>query len=514
MGKLSGLLAGIGKARGAIAGAAAVGYSDESEGSFIGKAAKTFNWAAHKLAKDMEGAGATRDQIWKATGEQFGTPLYRGPDGLWRQEISDRFDIDDELLEVGARWDRDNIDALLNGKVKGITQPMAMKHEELYAAYPDMETTSLETSAGFHGERGSYSPDRDVVSINPERLSRAVYPETTKDLTDPLSTNLHELQHAIQYKEGYAKGGNPSTVQHDYYDDLRTRYSQSGGYQLTVRSEELWHDYGNWARIDHIQSMQNIKQPRQLFNSSYYYEYSDELRKHLGAPPKRGKERLEWAQDAGRWIAEQIKSSLDWRQLDLAETVGNDRDLVKKNLRSLQGKINRLPKDQLQEARNLRNEMEKYDPYEKGHLSMDDSFQMYKRLTGEAEARNVQTRLPMSMQERIAKPPWQTLDVPENELINKFRMGLPLTAGAGLSTAALISPEQAEAAGLPPASTGTMEAQPVPAFGQAANYLDSVELPAIGRPFEGVAEWARGVGYQDSYWNRLKRAAKGALDLM
>jgi hypothetical protein len=44
----------------------------------------------------------------------------------------------------------------------------------------------------------------------------------------------------------------------------------------------------------------------------------------------------------------------------------------------------------------------------------------YKRLYGEAEARNVQSRLNMTPEERRATPPWQTLDVPEDQLITKY----------------------------------------------------------------------------------------------
>lgn len=48
---------------------------------------------------------------------------------------------------------------------------------------------------------------------------------------------------------------------------------------------------------------------------------------------------------------------------------------------------------------------DKYEPYGK-----------YKRLLGEAEARNVQTRMDFSPQQRRATPPWETLDVPESEI--------------------------------------------------------------------------------------------------
>ena len=48
---------------------------------------------------------------------------------------------------------------------------------------------------------------------------------------------------------------------------------------------------------------------------------------------------------------------------------------------------------------------DKYEPYGK-----------YKRLLGEAEARNVQNRMDFSPQRRRATPPWETLDVPESEI--------------------------------------------------------------------------------------------------
>lgn len=48
---------------------------------------------------------------------------------------------------------------------------------------------------------------------------------------------------------------------------------------------------------------------------------------------------------------------------------------------------------------------------------LEDSYRQYQRLAGEAEARNVETRMNMTPDERRAKPPWSTLDVPEDELI-------------------------------------------------------------------------------------------------
>ena len=51
------------------------------------------------------------------------------------------------------------------------------------------------------------------------------------------------------------------------------------------------------------------------------------------------------------------------------------------------------------------------------------AFDEYKKLAGEAEARNVQARMNMSMDERIALPPWLTQDVPTDQQIVRFGDG-------------------------------------------------------------------------------------------
>ena len=67
------------------------------------------------------------------------------------------------------------------------------------------------------------------------------------------------------------------------------------------------------------------------------------------------------------------------------------------------------------------------------------AFDEYKKLAGEAEARNVQARMNMSMDERIALPPWLTQDVPTDQQIVRFgdgpamsveRNGEPIPAAA------------------------------------------------------------------------------------
>lgn len=71
------------------------------------------------------------------------------------------------------------------------------------------------------------------------------------------------------------------------------------------------------------------------------------------------------------------------------------------------------------------------DPYNPLSKSAQESAaqDMYRRLAGEVEARNVQTRRDMSMPERMALPPWATQDVPDDQQIVRFGSGTAASVG-------------------------------------------------------------------------------------
>lgn len=96
----------------------------------------------------------------------------------------------------------------------------------------------------------------------------------------------------------------------------------------------------------------------------------------------------------------------------------------------------------------------------------------------------------------------------DESLLKRIYGGKYALAPATAVLAGLQSPDSKAA----PSSTGTIEAAKAPWLQAAADYMDQVELPVIGNPFEGLSAWARGAAYQDD--DRLERAAIGALDLM
>ena len=300
--------------------------------TFIGQMAKTFNKKALELAKTMSSKGATREEIWTATGK-LNSPTYKDVDGHWKQEISDegyqyiepeslnnsingidasttaelnmiREASDDDLVQLAELVGFDgspseyqteairNIYESMNDITRGKFMSYDVnKHPEFSAAYPkgDLATVQYKNSIGFDDRvKGAFDP------VTGNTILKTGEPTTR-------STMAHERQHYIQEQEGFAKGGNIS-----------------GPYQHGERDKLL---------------------------SS---------------------------------MIEQIKRNPANKDSTMDAIVNHAKMLVD---------------------------------------GPDGRAAAYRSLAGEAEARNVQTRLPMSMDERVAKAPWETLDVPERGLL-------------------------------------------------------------------------------------------------
>jgi hypothetical protein len=147
-------------------------------GIFGGQGAKTADLAALARATKMEREGAAAEDIHGSTG------WFRGADNKWRFEIPD----------YASR---------MTGAVRG-SLGMQFEHPELYAAYPGIAQSKLSNIASKTGigpgVRGMFDPSTNEISV-----SRTLSPE------DQRSTVLHELQHAVQEREGFTGGGGMSS---------------------------------------------------------------------------------------------------------------------------------------------------------------------------------------------------------------------------------------------------------------------------------------------------------------
>lgn len=170
-------------------------------GMFVGAGSKAFDKAMAFTASKLEKKGLSPQEIWKETG------TVRGPDGQWRQEISDKEafvkgnkPFEDVIMGAYDRGVLETGDQLYKTNVGDV-----MYHNPLKQAYPELMGIETQMMRRGSNARGSLGIDK---ANNEQILS------VRKDLPpeDARSTMLHELQHAIQEKEGFAVGGNVDTM--------------------------------------------------------------------------------------------------------------------------------------------------------------------------------------------------------------------------------------------------------------------------------------------------------------
>lgn len=80
-----------------------------------------------------------------------------------------------------------------------------IQHDELFENYPQLKNTTLAFVDLRNGARGQYDPTMDVIAL--DRSLRG----------EPEDVLIHEIQHAIQQKEGFAGGSSP-----EYWKSRRT----------------------------------------------------------------------------------------------------------------------------------------------------------------------------------------------------------------------------------------------------------------------------------------------------
>lgn len=213
--------------------------------SYAGKNANGANLESLREAQEMLSAGADMESIRKATG------WHEGMDGKWRWEIDDskmeyhragdalfgrnhpeyaeqqRLEqkmlygelTDTEQARLRAlteTWGRER--NRLSERVERGNARLedVLDHEELFRAYPQLRHVRVVFDEMPKGVLGSFSAEGNQITIS-------------EDLRDaPQDVLIHEIQHAIQNAEGFAKGSN-----RQYWEEKLTNGDeiQSKGFQ-------------------------------------------------------------------------------------------------------------------------------------------------------------------------------------------------------------------------------------------------------------------------------------------
>lgn len=184
---------------------------------FAGQNAQTADLMALGTAKKRIESGDDAEMVRQETG------WFKGVDGKWRFEIDDSqasIKTDPPIQPGGdgqqAHW--------LLGDI--------LDHPRLFTAYPALSDVRVVTAAG---NGASYSEQLREITVP----ARGAWREGD----GRLSQLLHEIQHAIQHDEGFAKGGSPDALAREY-GQARARLhflEQEPDYQVAAKQlDALW----------------------------------------------------------------------------------------------------------------------------------------------------------------------------------------------------------------------------------------------------------------------------------
>lgn len=227
---------------------AAYRYDPKQRGAFMGANSKTWDAAANAKAAQMEAAGADPRAIWKETGN------WKGPDGKWRQEIDD------------------SASKFVTGQ--GHRLGDYLPHSKLYRAYPDMKKQFADIRPSYDGiPSGVYLHN----SNNPVGVAYTT-PENAR------SIGMHEIQHGIQAREGFAKGGGPEAESlmpfvRKFYADNIDNFQGESHELLRLAKNRAYRNLAGEAEARAVQSRLDLtaKQRRALFPADSYDVPIDKL---------------------------------------------------------------------------------------------------------------------------------------------------------------------------------------------------------------------------------------------
>lgn len=338
---------------------------------------KTYRMDNLKVAEKMERGKKDAKAIKLATGWE------RGADGKWRYEMPDAKIKDMKDIGGGNIVKRFDDDMLWNdGKLADVIDAPG-----LFEAYPQLKDVRIDTDAIMNDmpSNGEYNPKTNTITIHADEL---------KYMNSILN---HEIQHAIQFIEGFATGGNEDSVRSRIEERMQNIEDAANVAAGTL--DEYRNISTRLVRLELARKWK--KNPNSFLKSSAMFSAPG----YGPFTPK--KEAIEIGQQlADTWI-DDAKRFVDSRSERLL--AGEDKMDEAKVLAKWKNEWHNKYVD-------WKDFKEEFDQLDKAIKDLSD-YQLYHALAGEVESRNVQNRLGMTDEERRNSLAEETEDVNRDEQI-------------------------------------------------------------------------------------------------
>jgi hypothetical protein len=185
-------------------------------GALSGTGARaTEKMASLMRARQLQASGASRDEVFKQTG------WYEGADQQWKFIASDEGAklntasmVPGQTVAGEQHWE---IPRRSPGTEPRLSEILSHSGE-LYSSYPflkDIAMRPMPRELTQQGYGAAVQPDLSAIYLSPGAEEKTV------------SALLHEIQHAVQQHEGFARGGTPyewlpANFRQDYQNDITT----------------------------------------------------------------------------------------------------------------------------------------------------------------------------------------------------------------------------------------------------------------------------------------------------
>ena len=388
------------------------------------------------IAKMAEEEGVPMRKIYRATGWQ------KDADGKWKYELPDNIELSESLLRILSSRRGDTREL----KFKDLFKPGNSYLEDIVKEYPSILNTTVRLSRkGRRSLRASFNELDESFEFNLSLLSKNTFTLTL----------IHEVQHFIQKKEGFGKGGTSTAyyideyvprVRSEIYRDLRKLRDERNTLLSTSQFSEYKEAYKRYdaireqmPAIGHVYTktfQEHIKKTNKLYSE---IEEIDRRINSISDNPVRDLNPNDPESELYKLFLR--KNEL---QDELTDVLNNEPKRKKRASNSMQIKEfkraeERLP-DLNEKGMEPLRELAQREKYLESEL-LDVPFAVYRRLAGEAESRNESLRYQTNSQGNRESNWLDTLDIsPESRIYRGDWLFEETNEKSGVMSEALNSP--------------------------------------------------------------------------
>ncbi|DAB40300.1 MAG TPA: hypothetical protein CFH81_08885 [Sulfurovum sp. UBA12169] len=195
--------------------------------TFAGEKAIKADVAKLDDAMKLADSGAKESDIWRSTG------WFKGDDGKWR------FEVDDSGAKMLSKAELDALAKDDPYEMIEIPLSQIFKHDKLFEQYPKLKDINVNWE--YSKAKGLEKPENVYHGASFNHKENLIIIGNGLNDKDIKSSILHEVQHAVQGIEDFARGGNPQSIKgiSKYQEDkLRDELSE-------ISSEQLSRKLGN-----------------------------------------------------------------------------------------------------------------------------------------------------------------------------------------------------------------------------------------------------------------------------